>query len=158
MKKTKTKIAARKSVEKVLALPKKRVAKQKLYPMSYFWIALAAVLIIESIAFGLITVENLKVGFELFDLSHSVEGTKVVLQIATAPMVDTFIAVNDFYIAAADELIYLLQNDLTSDLATLIEASDNFYNQAATEMIALLDDSGYWFEAQGQVAGISIEK
>lgn len=128
------------------------------YKHHHYYLAaiLAAVILLEFVAFQFTTTEDWSRALAVLDMTGEVEYTMESLQLAFTPMAETFVAVDEFVIAASDETVAML--DL-SDAEPLRVVNDihRFLTVASVEMEKVLDLSGT-SAFQGTVAGIWIEQ
>lgn len=164
--KTKTKIKTKKKatadktkVKKTKAVkakaPAKPVAKKpRHYHPSYLGALIAGILLLEGVLFGIATPTDWKYGIEILDLRPAMAEAAQDLAEVFSPVIELTCSVNTFYVAAADELIPMLDlSGAFEGVGTIYAAVDSFYDQASIAMADLLGISEQTYF--GSVAGAS---
>ncbi|MBX4186858.1 MAG: hypothetical protein KW802_01180 [Candidatus Doudnabacteria bacterium] len=150
MKKTKTKIKTKRAVRKV--------NKVKHYEPHYLAIALLAFTLVEGLLFTTTKPADWQSGLAVLDVSSAVSTTVADTSFILQPVGDAVSGVNQFYEVSATAMIDLLDMGDEGPIAQLTFVTDSvyeFYQQASSEMMALLDvtETMNW---SPQVAGASV--
>jgi hypothetical protein len=102
-------------------------------------IAVCSLLIIEGALFGMVSGNTVKNSFDIFDISKKFAKTQNNLAVFAEPFANTISSVQTFYILSAQEMQWMLGNNIIEHSISLVEAVDKFYMIASYEMGNIFD-------------------
>jgi hypothetical protein len=120
----------------------RRILYKDSYPAVGLALALIAIVFLEGMMFGVTTGADLAKGVEILDMSESVKRAASDLAMLAEPLVDSYSAVDQFYLMASAEVMNLLEDNIVTQSARLIHDVNEFYRIASSEMAGALDLSG----------------
>jgi len=130
--------------------------KETHYPAYYLGLVLAGVLLLEGLMLGATSPEAWQQGLQVLDMSDAVSIVVVDIGLMVSPMMEQVSYVNDFYQAAATEMILLIDfsdHDFMAGPRLVMDA----YDMASVEVANMIDftaQAEYW----PQVAGASLQR
>ncbi len=102
----------------------------------------------EGVMFGLISAGDINNGLEVLDMSSAVMQTKADLEWIAEPYIAMAANVDQFYELAATHTMFLLEDNIVTNIGSLFNDINRFYWSASEEMTAALDLSSQLYPQQ----------
>lgn len=134
---------------------KNKKSKKTNYQSSYLILILIAFLLSETLLISFTTPADWTDAVSILDMKKSVSETFEDVAIAFTPITNSILAVNNFYQAAAEATMQLLDiSGSENEVAQVFNTVSDFYGEASLQMAQVLDISSP--VVTERVAGISI--